>query len=211
MTKIILFCIVAIFLVSCGKDKAEQMLYDYQQKKVKELNFDLDDLDFKIKKIEKIADITSTDSAKHLKQELAEYWTTNPKQSLVDTLSFERVKRVLNESISDKDTLYKLYQELVLTAIRLGKYSLEVKYKRERDEALEEMFTQKETLAEIVALEKYYNEIQKQPDSILTTKYKAVYSLKNPMLSNVKQTFDKIFFTNANQTKFIREEAIKEK
>src|SRR5690554_7279391 len=100
MKKITLLLIGAILFISCENNKEEQMLYDYQQKNVKSMNFDLKDLDYKVQEIEKVADITAADSIKYLKQELAEYWTKNPEQSLVDTLSFQYVKNVLNKSIT---------------------------------------------------------------------------------------------------------------
>jgi hypothetical protein len=211
MKKITLLLLVTTLMISCGKNKSEQMLYDYQQKNVKALNFDLADLDFKIQKVEKIADITAADSLKHLKKEFAEYWKKNPKQSLVDTLSFKYVKNVLNESIAQNDTLYKLYQKSVLTAIRIDDYSYELESKRKRDKAMDDMFSYKKTLAEVETLEDYYNRLSENPDSILSTKYKANYSLKNPMLGNTKQTFDKIFYTNASQTEFIKEEDVNKK
>lgn len=195
-----------VFIFSCGKNKEEQMLYDYQQENVRALNFDLKDLDFKIIKVEKLTDVTAADSMEVLKQEFAEYWTKSPEQSLVDTLSFDYVKDVLNQSIAHQDTLSKIYQESVLTAIRLGSYSYELESKRKRDEAIEEKFSLKETLAEIEELEEYHNSLAVNPDSVLSAKYAATYSMNNPMLGNVKQTFDKIYFSNGAQNKFIREE-----
>ena len=206
MKKITLLLLTATLIVSCGKNKGEQMLYDYQQNNVKALNFDLADLDFEIKKVEKINDITASDSLKLLKKEFAEYWKKDAEQSLVDTLSFKYVKSVLNETITRKDTLYKLYQEAVLTAIQIDNYSYELESKRKRDKAMDEMFSYKKTLLEVETLEKYYNKLSEKPDSILSSKYKANYSLKNPMLGNTKQTFEKIFYTNASQTEFIKEE-----
>jgi len=182
------------------------MLYDYQQKNVRALNFDLKDLDFKIIKVEKLADITSADSMKIIKREFAEYWTKSPEQSLVDTLSFDYVKDVLNYSISRQDTLSKLYQESVLTAIRIGSYSYELESQRKRDKAIEEKFSLKETLAEIEDLELYHNSLAVNPDSVLSIKYAATYSMNNPMLGNVKQTFDKIYYTNGEHTEFVIEE-----
>ncbi len=205
MKKITLL-LLGILTLSCGNNKEEQMLYDYQQKNVSALNFDLKDLDYKVQKIEKVADITAADSIKHLKQELAEYWTKSPEQSLVDTLSFKYVKNVLNESITQRDTLYKLYQKSVLTAIRIDDFSYELESKRKRDETLDEMFAYKKTLSEVETLEKYYDKLSEKPDSILSSKYKANYSLKNPILGNAKQTFEKQFYTNAAQTEFIKEE-----
>ncbi|MBQ0769453.1 MAG: hypothetical protein KBT58_09185 [Bizionia sp.] len=211
MKKITLLLIGATFIVSCGNNKEEQMLYDYQQKNVKALNFDLKDLDYNVQEIEKIADITAADSIKQLKQELAEFWTKTPEQSLVDTLSFQYVKIVLNKSIAQQDTLQKLYQESVLTAIKIDDYSYELESKRKRDKAMDEMFDYKNTLMNVEKLEGRYNEFSKQPEAVLSTKYKAIYSLKNPMLGNTKQTFDKVFYTNKAQTEFIKEDSAEQK
>ena len=68
------------------------------------------------------------------------------------------------------------------------------------------MYDYKETLSKIEKLETQYNEYGKSPDEVLSTKYKANYSLKNPMLGNTKQTFEKYFYTNKTQTEFIKEE-----
>ena len=206
MKKITLLLLVATLIVSCGKNKGEQMLYDYQQNNVKALNFDIEDLNFEIKKVEKVNDIKASDSLKILKKEFADYWKKDAEQSLVDTLSFKYVKSVLNETITQKDTLYKLYQESVLTAIRIDDFSYKIESKRKRDKAMDEMFSYKKTLLEVETLEKYYNKLSEKPDSILSSKYKANYSLKNPMLGNTKQTFEKIYYTNASQTEFTKEE-----
>jgi hypothetical protein len=211
MKRITVLLFIATLIVSCGKNKGEQMLYDYQQNNVKALNFDLADLDFEIKKVEKITDITASDSLKILKKEFAEYWKKGAEQSLVDTLSFKYVKNVLNETITQQDTLYKLYQRSVLTAIRTDNFSYELESKRKRDKAMDEMFSYKKTLSEVETLEKYYNKLAKKPDAILSSKYKANYSLKNPMLGNTKQTFEKEYYTNSSQTEFIKEENIREK
>ena len=206
MKKITLLLIGSLFLVSCGKNQGEQMLHDYQQKNARALNFDIKDLDFKVLEIEKIGDITSVDSMKIIKREFAEYWTKSPEQSLVDTLSFDYVKGVLNQSISHQDTLSKLYQKSVLTAIEIRDYSYELDSKRKRDKALDEKFSFKETLSKIEDLELYHNALSVKPDSVLSTKYAATYSMNNPMLGNAKQTFDKVYYTNGEQSKFIKEE-----
>ena len=211
MKKFSLLLIGAIIMVSCGKNKGEQMLYDYQQKNVSALNFDLKDLDFKIQKVERLGDITASDSMKLVKSEFAEHWTNNLEQSIIDTLSFEYVKNVLNTSIAQKDTLQNLYQEAVLLAIKIDDYSYELESKRKRDIAINEKYSYKELLSKIENLETRYNELSKNPETLLSTKYKASYSLKNPMLSNVKQTFNKVFYTNIDQTEFIKEEMWEEK
>lgn len=211
MKKITLVLLGVTLLASCGKNKEEQMLYDYQQKNVKALNFDLKDLDFKIGKIDKIADITAKDSLRFLKKELSEFWKKDAEQSLIDTLSFKYIKSILTENIAQQDTLQKLYQKSVLTAIRIDDYSYQLESKEKRDKAIDEMYSNKEILAKVEKLEKHYNELSKNPSSILTTKYKANYSLKNPLLGSTNQTFDKLFYTNTAQTEFIKEEPISEK
>ncbi|PZW37629.1 hypothetical protein LX95_02865 [Mesonia algae] len=207
MRKITLLLIGVTFLVSCGNNKEEQMLYDYQQKNAKSLNFDLEDLNFEIDKVEKVADIKASDSLKVLKVKLAEYWTKNPEQSLIDTLNFEYVKNVLNKSITQQDTLYKSYQELVLSAIRRNDISSQYRYKRERDNAMDEKLSNQKTLIEIESLEEYYNQLADKPDSILSTKFTAKYSQNNPLLGNTKQTFEKTFYTNSEQTEFVKTES----
>ena len=68
--KKITFLLLIILMYSCGNNKEEQMLYDYQQKNVKTLNFDLKDLDYNVQEIKKVADITAADSIKHLNKNL---------------------------------------------------------------------------------------------------------------------------------------------
>lgn len=207
MKKITLLLIGTLLIVSCVKNKEEQMLYDYQQKNAKSLNFDLEDLNFEIDKVEKIADIKASDSLKVLKEKLAEYWRKNPEQSLIDTLSFEYVKDVLNKSIALQDTLYESYHELVLSAIRRSDILSKYRYTRERDKAMDEMVSYNKTLSEVETLENYYNKLADKPDSILSTKFIAKYSQNNPLLGNTKQTFEKTFYTNSEQTEFVKSES----
>ncbi|ALJ04366.1 hypothetical protein APS56_04080 [Pseudalgibacter alginicilyticus] len=208
MRKSFILLTVAMLLFSCGKSKGEQMLYDYQQKNVKSLNFDLADMNFSINKIEKMSDINASDSLPIIKKEFAEYWNKNPEQSLIDTLSFDYVKKVLTKSIAHQDTMQKLYQEAVLTAIRISDYSYKYESEDKRDKALEKLTDYKIVLNRVNKLEKYYTALSEKPDSILTSKYIANYSINNPMLSNVRQTFDKVLYTNPEQTEFVKEEII---
>jgi len=166
MKKITLLLLIATLIVSCGKNKGEQMLYDYQQNNVKALNFDLADLDYEVQKIEKITDITSSDSLKIIEEMLSPAWE-QLEHSLSDTEKFEKLRYAY---------------------IGIG--------------------ADKETISELERIGHYYTKISKYPDSLLTTKYRAIYSIKNPMLNNTKQTFDKFYYTNPTQTKFIKEEEI---
>lgn len=185
------------------------MLYDYQQKNVRNLNFDLKDLDFKILKVEKVADVKAADSAKYFKQEFAKYWEKNPDETLIDTLSFDFINNTLDKNITHQDTLIKLYEESVLTAIRIGDYSYELESDRKRNQASDKMQSLLKTRSEIRKIEYQYNKLASNPDSILSTKYRAYYSMINPLLSDIKQTFDAYFYTDNTQSKFIKEEAVK--
>lgn len=209
MKNFILFLITCA-LISCGKNKEEKMLYDYQQKNVKSLNFDLKDLDFKIQKINKVADIRAADSAKYFKRQFAEYWEKNPDSTLIDTLSFKFVKNLLDGRIVQQDTLAKLYQQGVLVAIKVGNYSYELESKRKRDKAIDEKHSLKETLSKIEEIEQKHNEFAKKPDSIISAKYRANYTMKNPLMSDIKQTFDKYFYTDGAQSKLIKEESVED-
>lgn len=202
----LLLLLITCTLISCGKSKEELMLYDYQQKNARSLNFDLKDLDFKILNIERIKDIKAADSAKYFKEQFAKYWQKNPDETLIDTLSFSYVKNILEESIAYKDTLIDLYNESVLNAIRRGDYYQELESERKYDQEVEEKQSLTKTLSEISILEYKYNNLSKNPDSILSTKYRASYSMKNPLLSDIKQTFDEYYYTDNAQERFIKKE-----
>ena len=208
--KNIILLLSVILLISCGKSQGEKMLYDYQQRNAKSLNFDLKDLDFKVLDVQKISEIKAADSAKFYKRKFAEYWTANPDSVLIDTLRFDFVKNLLDENIKHQDTLSKLYQESVLTAIRINDISYEYDSKRKRNEAIDEKHSLKKSLLEIEQIEQNYNDFAKKPDSILSIKYRAKYTMINPLMSNIKQTFDKYFYTDAAHTKFVKEEAVEE-
>lgn len=140
--KIILLIFGTIFLISCGKSREKQMLYDYQQ----ESFGDLDNLDLKVQNIDKVGDIKASDSMKVLKRELGDYWTKNPEQTLADTLGFNYVKELLNETIDDKDTMSKLYQKAMITGMEIKNPSYERDAERKRDEALDEKVFYQKTL-----------------------------------------------------------------
>lgn len=157
-----------MILISCGKNKGEQMLYKYQQENFKSLNIDLKDLDFKIKKVERVGDITASDSLRIIEENFlpAKFW----------------------ENVTDST------DEAKLTTIRyigIGKGMSE------------------STIENLLKIGKQYIRLSKSPDAILSSKYRATYTLKNPIL-NITQTFDDIFYTNIDQTEFVRKEAAKD-
>jgi len=201
---------ITLILTACGKNKAEQMLYDYQSENAKAINFALEDLDFQIEKIEKVGDVTASDSITYYKQQLAEYWTGNATsaEAIADTLSFEYVKGALESAIATQGNLFESYQEVLIQISGMGRYSSEREYERKRNKASDEKISFQKTLSKIRILEAYYDSFAHNPDSVLSAKYEANYSSINPLLNNAKQTYNKVFYTDAEQTKFVKEESL---
>lgn len=112
------------------------------------------------------------------------------------------------------DSIINNAEELIQRSIRNNSYLLEYRAKRNRDNALnvkKEIIDWKkeitENLYELESIEKYHDKLSQNPDSILSAKYMAKYSLKNPLL-DTRQTFNNLFYTNSKQTEFIKEENI---
>lgn len=193
MKKISTLLICAIITMSCSKNKEEQMLYDYQKEKLSQLNFNIEDLDFDIKSVSKTNDITSKDSMAYFKNKLTDYYVVPNNQK--DTLSFDFV-------INDLDNLVNSYQELILLRAKGGNSYLNYEDKEKRNQAIKEKVYVESWKSE-------YEKYEKNPEKVLSVKYKANYTILNPLLNNAKQTFEKYFYTNLDQTKFIVEQDIK--
>lgn len=194
MKKSIVFLMSLIF-ISCGKSKEEQMLYDYQEKGVKKIfKTNLEELDFKINSIEKQEDITAKDSINYFKNELCKIWLgENAKQSEKDTLSYNYV-------ISKLDELVDGYQELIILNAKAGKSYKNYENKKERNKYID-------ASVNVKSLKSKSDIYSQNAESVLSTKYKVNYSILNPVLK-LTQTFDKLYYTDASQTKFIKEEQI---
>lgn len=194
---------VSILLASCGKNKEEKMLTNYLGKgMLKRINVNIDDTDFKIISIKKDSDITSSDSANIIKNKLADYLGKKSEQVLIDTLSFKYMKDLLNGLIRLDDTLINLYQKSMILAMKSHNYSYKYEAKNKRNKSIDNNVKNKSKLLKIEQLERKYNSYSKIPEKILSTKYKANYSITNPMLK-VKQTFDKVYYTNNLGTEFL--------
>lgn len=194
MKKIILFVVVLTFL-SCGKSNEEQMLYDYNSKNVKEMfKTNLEELKFKINSIEKIGEVKASDSINIFKNELAKCWFGEKYiQKERDTLSYDYV-------IKEIKKLNDTYQEIILNNIKLDEEYSNYEYTEKRNKGIE-------ALVNVESWKNEANSYSKKPNEVLSVKYKASYSLINPVLK-IKQDFDKIYYTNSKKTKFIKEEEI---
>ncbi|PKB15204.1 hypothetical protein [Flavobacterium sp. 5] len=193
MKKISTLLICSLITISCSKNKEEEMLHEYQKEKVTKINFNIDDLDFDIKSLTKLNDIKAKDSMTYFKNKLTDYYKVANSEK--DTLSFNYV-------ITELDNLANSYQELILLRAKAGKSYLNYEDKENRNKAIKEKVY-------VESWKDQYEKYEKQPELVLSTKYKANYTILNPMLNNAKQTFEKYFYTNSNQTKFIIEEDIK--
>lgn len=192
MTKITLLLGI-LLIASCGKSKEEKMLYDYQKEKIRSINFNIDDLDFNIKSLDKLNDIKAKDSMAFFQNKLVEYYKTTDKEK--EAISFEYV-------ISQLDTLINSYQELILLRAKAGKSYLNYEDKENRNKFIKEKVY-------VENWKEQYDKYKKNPEVVLSSKYKANYTILNPVMNNAKQTFEKFFFTNSSQTQFIGEENIK--
>ncbi|MGM0934030.1 MAG: hypothetical protein ACQEWD_11355 [Bacteroidota bacterium] len=188
--------LAAILLISCGRSSEEQMLYDYQKENVKSgLNMDIEDLDFEIHSIEKDEEIKALDSLTYHKNELAVLWLgDDPDPVEKDTLTYKYV-------INSIENVREDYHEIMLLNIRAGKEYRNYEYEGKRERMGEALL--KAQISQMM-----YNSYSRNPDSLLSVKYKTSYSINNPMMNNARQTFDKYFYTNSNQSKFIAEDMV---
>ena len=60
----------------------------------------------------------------------------------------------------------------------------------------------------VVGLKNRFDYFMDMGSNTLTYKFKGTYSLKNPLLNNLVQTHEKLYFTNAEGTKFIKTEEL---
>jgi hypothetical protein len=198
MNKFLLIVGVAILAVSCGKSNGEQMLYNYQQDNVKNgLNMELEDLEFEIKEVKEVGKITAADSARIYEEKLPLMWFGDDvTKEESDTLSFDYV-------LTKLDAMKKSYQEIIIANIKLGEEYKNYEWTKKRDNATDAYF-------EVLEWELAKNSFQKKPDSILSIKYQATYSINNPMLNNSRQTFDKYYYSDPENSNFIKEEMVVE-
>ena len=197
--KTIKLLLLSLIVLSCGNSKEEQMLTDYVSKGIKNFNINITDTDFKIKSVVKITDIQSNDSLDYVteyfqkkKLEKINYFKENIAQTQ-DLLKYD-------EEQLEKET-YENIKNIYLERIEEKKISIE-SYGKYIDLYNGDC---KGTFLELVLIK--INAYKKNPDSILSTKYQVKYSMTNPLL-NIKQTFDKVLYTDSGQIKFIKEELV---
>lgn len=191
MKKLLFLPILSIVLfTSCSEPSPEeQMLKVYLDKELmKTINVKIDDTDYKVNSIEKSGVVTGKDSVTYYYAKLKDLW---PSESLSKPEPFRMVLIELDTIIKQYDALIKLYSEMG------DEYSVK-KNQRKRKE-----YRDIQTNVMFMSLS---NAIySKKGDSILSHKYKVNYSITNPVLK-ARQTFNKTFYSNANNTEFVNAE-----
>ena len=193
-----LLLLLCVFVLSCSENKGEQMLTEYVSKGIKHINLNINDTDFKIISVVKIADIRSSDSLSFV----TEYFE---KKKLKKINYFKhRIKEDQKSLIEYQQKLenetFKSLKEFYINQIEGAKSDIT------RNNELIELYNGdcKGTFLESALVK--INAFTKKPDSILSTKYIAKYTMTNPLLQ-IKQSFNKVLYTDANQSSFISEES----
>ncbi|HEX9827399.1 MAG TPA: hypothetical protein VGA80_12450 [Flavobacteriaceae bacterium] len=192
--KKILIIVTALTLASCGQSKEEKLISDY----VQTFGDSKIDANFKMKNLEKLNDITAKDSLEILKSYFEEKKNNKISQfqESIDSNKerLDKYTKDLAETNPNNTSIVELYQ----------KYIDEAKSEIERNEKNIELYQTdcKGTFLEpvLIAITDY----EKQGDKVLYTKYKASYSVNNPMLNNTKQEFEREFYINADKTNVVK-------
>ena len=197
MKKLIPFLLLSLLFVSCGGySLEEQMLYDYENKGAQEsLAVELSELDFQILKVEIIDSVIAMDSLTYFFD--------------VFKLEFEDALPEIDENSYDKlietyDSNYKGYDSLVGVYEKnndpFGKSKV-LEFSKQRD-------THKAYRDKVVELKNRFDYFMDMGSNTLAYKFKGTYSLKNPLLNNLVQTHEKLYFTNSDGTKFVKTEEL---
>lgn len=192
--KKILFILTALTLASCGQSKEEKLISDY----VQTFGDSKIDANFKMKSLEKQNDITAKDSLVILKSYFEEKKNDKISQ-FQETIDYNKERleektKDLAESNPSFTSINELYQKSIDDA----------KSEIERNEKNIELYQGdcKGTFLEPVLMK--IADYEKQGDKVLYTKYKASYSINNPMLNNTKQEFEREFYINSDKTRVVK-------
>jgi len=200
LRKITLIAIIFSLLFSCSRNSEEQMLYDYVKKaSFEKLNVNIDQLDFKILSLMKISNITAKDSLiliqKYFdikKKEKIDYFTKQLEQYKNLNMGYAyTIKNKKNQSINDmhQDFTDNIEENIKRIQNCINLYNGDCKGT---------------FLEPVLSKIKRY---EMDPDNVLSSKYKANYTLTDRAL-NAKETFNYYYYTNFDNTSFIKDEII---
>ncbi len=197
MKKITLLLLGATLMLSCGKSKEEQLIADYAQT----LGDAKMDLNFKMKNLEKVEDITAKDSLEILKS----YFTkkkANKISEFQDGINYNKENldkntKELAETNPNHSSLVELYERYINEAkSEIERYEQNIK--------LYEGDCQGTFLEPVLISIKDY---EKRGDEILVSKFKANFTMNNPLLNNTKQEITRTYYLDGDRTKVLSTES----
>ena len=197
MKKSIPFLLLSLLFISCGGySPEEQMLYDYENKGVQEfLSTELSELDFQILKVEIVDSVIAMDSLTYF----FDVFKTEFEDALpeIDENSYDKLIETYDVNYKGYDSLVGVYEKINDS---YGRNKV-LEFSEQRD-------TYKAYRDKVVGLKNRFDYFMDMGSNTLAYKFKGTYSLKNPLLNNLVQTHEKLYFTNAEGTKFIKTEEL---
>ena len=197
MKKSIPFLLLSLLFISCGGYSQEkQMLYDYENKGVQEfLSTELSELDFQILKVEIVDSVIAMDSLTYFFDVFkSEFEDALPE---IDENSYDKLIETYDVNYKGYDSLVGVYEKINDS---YGRNKV-LEFSEQRD-------TYKAYRDKVVGLKNRFDYFMDMGSNTLAYKFKGTYSLKNPLLNNLVQTHEKLYFTNAEGTKFIKTEEL---
>ena len=204
----ILLPIFLITLMSC-KSEQEKLILDREQTMGKTKI----DLHMSVKSMQYVGSITGLDSSILVIQESysdvnsVEELISNRDSSLDIIKVYEDNMLVLNKSYSDYenyDSQIKLNFDKIFRKRKGRSYtSIYNSHKDVIESAISEYDSHILKLNSTIDQHNHYVEIG---DVVLVNKWKAVYTIQNPMLNNVKQTIEKTYYLSPNNNSIIGSE-----
>ncbi len=194
--KKIFIALTTVLLISCQQSVEEKLIADYVQTFGKSKI----DANFKMKSIDKTKDITAKDSLVIIKK----YFETKKEEKISyfnEGIAFSKKRlesntKELSETNPNHEGLIKIYKGIISDA--------EKNIVRNQESIKLYNGDCKGSFLEPIILK--ISEYEKQGNEIIYSEYKAVYSINNPMLNNVKQEFEKDFYISSDKKTVIEVE-----
>ena len=197
MGKLIPFLLLSLLFVSCdGYFPKKQILYDYENKGAQDsLAVELSELDFQILKVEIIDSVIAMDSLTCFCDVFkSEFEDALPE---IDENSYDKLIETYDYNYKGYDSLVGVYERI---NDPFGKNKV-LDFTWQRD-------TYKECRDKVVGLKNRFDYFMDMGSNTLAYKFKGTYSLKNPLLNNLVQIHEKLYFTNSDGTKFVKTEEL---
>jgi hypothetical protein len=197
MRKLASFLLLSLLFVSCdGYSPKKQILYDYENKGAQEsLAVELSELDFQILMVDIIDSVIAMDSLNYFFDVFkSEFEDALPE---IDENSYDKLIETYDYNYKAYDSLVGVYEKINNSS---GKNKV-LEFSKQRD-------TYKAYRDKVVGLKNRFDYFMDMGSNTLAYKFKDTYSLKNPLLNNLVQIHEKLYFTNSDGTKFVKTEEL---